>query len=163
MAVNTLHQFDIGALPAIDHGRLAEVIKAGAVEDAQVYGARGGWHVVVKAGGQVRALAASRSGHLRLFTKIDTLISYLAGIGISHFQVDATRFADATIRTRTRADRSEAMRATHEAAAYVRHLQEAVQAARDETTPRMPNELVEAEFAERRAAARKKGRDGSKA
>jgi len=40
-----------------------------------------------------RVLAVQRSHQMRLFRKLDTLVLYLQGIGIPHFEVDAAQYA----------------------------------------------------------------------
>ncbi|MBC7961746.1 MAG: hypothetical protein H7Y05_02240, partial [Steroidobacteraceae bacterium] len=66
----------------IDHATLQHLVEAGAVKGADVVGQPGGWGIVIKYGMTQRALAARR-GAIRVFSRFETLVSYLKGIGIS--------------------------------------------------------------------------------
>jgi len=63
---------------------LSRLVEAGAVHDAYVVGQPGGWKVIVQADkGRTYTLTAHRKNEVRLFRKMDTLIGYLKGLGIS--------------------------------------------------------------------------------
>src|SRR3990167_1963392 len=123
----------------IDHSTLSKLAEAGAVRSAHVVGQEGGWGILVKYGMTERALAAQRSHQVRIFRKFETLVSYLKGVGIARFDVDAVNYDAGTLTTRTRPDRSEAMKSAHEAAAYNKWLKAEVQEAIDDTSPTIPH------------------------
>ena len=123
----------------IDHNTLSCLVEAGAVRAAHVVGQLGGWGVVVKYGMTERPLAASRSREVRLFKKLETVVSYLKEIGISRFDVDAANYDAAQLKTYSRPDRAEAMRQAHEAAAHDKWFRAQVQQGLDDTRPSMPH------------------------
>ncbi len=129
------------AIETIDHATLTRLAEAGVVSSAHVVGQEGGWGVLVKYGMTERALAAQRSHHMRNFRKLDTLVNYLKSIGIPRFEVDAANYdpQNATT-TRSRPDRSVAMKNAHEAAAYAKWLKAEIQEAIDDQTPTIPHE-----------------------
>lgn len=110
----------------IDHSTLSRLVEAGAVDAAHVVGKTGGWSVVIRYGKAERPLAAQRSRQVRVFKRIDTLVSYLKDVGISQFDVDAGDYAPETV---SRPDRAEALRRTHEAAEYDKWFREQVEEA----------------------------------
>lgn len=143
----------------IDHMTLSQLAEAGAVRSAHIVGQKGGWGVLVKYGRTERILAAQRSHKVRIFRKFETLVSYLKGVGIVRFDVDAVNYdADSLKTTRTRPDRAEAMKSAHEAAAYNKWLKAEVQEAIDDASPSIPHsevmQDVRAVIAKARAAKR---------
>lgn len=131
---------------SIDHGTLSRLVEAGAVKGARIVGQHG----VAE-----RPLAAQRSRQVRLFRRFETLVAYLKEVGIARFEVDAVNFDPQATRP-SRPDRSEAMKRTHEAAAYDAWFREQVQASMDDPRPSIPHEAVEAKFAAKREALRKR-------
>lgn len=102
----------------IDHTTLEKLVEAGVVHGADVIGHSGGWGVVIKYGVTERSLAARR-GAVRTFRKFETLVSYLGGVGISQFNVNASDFDAQSLKTtRVRPDSSERMRSAFEAKAH---------------------------------------------
>ena len=99
----------------IDHNTLSKLVEAGAVRGTHVIGQVGGWVILIKYGLLERALATTRSKKIRTFKKLETLVMYLKGIGISQFDVDTAQYDPATVQTYSRPDRAEAMRQAHEA------------------------------------------------
>lgn len=140
---------------SIDHGTLSRLVEAGAVKGARIVGQSGGWAVLVQYGVAERPLAAQRSRQVRLFRRFETLVAYLKEVGIARFEVDAVNFDPQATRP-SRPDRSEAMKRTHEAAAYDAWFREQVQASMDDPRPSIPHEAVEAKFAAKREALRKR-------
>ncbi|MBB3643965.1 hypothetical protein FHX14_000124 [Rhizobium sp. BK619] len=144
----------------IDHSTLARLVDAGAVEAAHVVGKTGGWSVVIRYGKSERPLAAQRSRQVRVFKRMDTLVSYLKDVGISQFDVDAADYVSETV---SRPDRAAALRRTHEAAEYDKwfreQVKEAIREADDPNAVWIPHEVVEEEMARERAEllARLKG------
>ena len=136
----------------IDHATLSRLAEAGVVRSAHIVGQNGGWGILVKYGMTERALAAQRSHQVRIFRKFETLVSYLKGIGIARFDVDAVNYDPDTLKaTRNRPDRSEAMKSAHEAAAYDKWFRAQVQEALDDPRPSIPHEQVQAEWVIERA------------
>lgn len=74
----------------IDHTTLSHLVEAGAVLDLHIIGQPGGWAVMVKYGMHERWLATQRSRQIRIFRRFEALVSYLKGVGLSQFDVDAT-------------------------------------------------------------------------
>jgi len=113
---------------SIDHAKLSQLVEAGAVRTAQVVARPGGWGVLVQCDARPHALAATRSRQARVFRKLDTLTAYLKGVGINHFDVDATAYTASAPSATRRPDRAEAMRRTHAAAAHDAWFREQVRA-----------------------------------
>jgi len=119
-------------IATIDHASLARLVQSGAISNTQVTMRDGGWTVVVHSPhggltGTAYTLATHRKAP-RLFKKMDSLVSYLADVGISHFEVDAAGFARGEVRTWSRPDRAAALKQTHEDAAHDRWFREQVEA-----------------------------------
>jgi hypothetical protein len=150
----------------IDHGTLSRLVEAGAVRAAHVIGQAGGWVLSFKYGMAERFLAAQRSGKVRLFRKLETVVDYLKGLGVSRFEVDASGYDAAAAKERPkRPDRAEALRKAHEAAEHDRWFREQVQQALDEAdapgAALIPHEEVKARWVAKRAQllARAEGTD----
>lgn len=143
------------AAETIDHTTLSRLVEAGAVRGAHVVGQDGGWAVMIKYGMAERALAAQRSRQVRLFKRMETLVSYLKDVGISHFDVDAADYAPETVKTHSRPDRAEALRRAHEAAAHDKWFREqvdiALREADDPNTVWVSNDDAKKEWAKKRA------------
>ena len=141
------------AADTIDHSTLAELVEAGALRGAHVVGQPGGWSLRVKYGAAERALAAHRSRQVRVFRRIETLVSYLKDVGIEHFDVDAADYEAEG--GRTRPDRAEAMRRAHEAAGHDKwfreQVEEAIKEADGPNTEWVPHEVVKQDMARQRA------------
>lgn len=140
----------------IDHNTLSRLVEAGAVRGAHVIGQAGGWGVLIQYGMLERPLATSRSKQVRTFKKLETLVAYLKDIGISRFDVDATQYDPASLKTYTRPDRAAAMRQAHEAAVHDKWFREqvelAVKEADDPNTVWIPHEVVKADMQRQREA-----------
>jgi len=114
----------------IDHGTLSRLVEAGVIRAAHVIGQAGGWALSVKYGVAERFLSAQRSGKLRLFRKLETVMAYLKELGISRFEVDASGYDAAEAKTRhKRPDRAEALKRAHAAAEHDTWFREQVQQA----------------------------------
>jgi len=135
----------------IDHATLAQLAGAGAIEKTLVVGQTGGWSIVVRYGKSEHPLAAQRSRQVRLFKKMETLVSYLRDVGISQFDVDASDYAAEPAK---RPDRADALKRAHEAAEHDRWFREQVQIglreADDPNTVWISNEDMEKEWEEMR-------------
>ena len=101
----------------IDHATLSRLAEAGAIDKTLVVGQLGGWSIVVRYGKSEHSLAAQRSRQVRLFKRMETLVSYLKDVGISQFDVDAAEYAAESSK---RPDRAEALKRAHEAAEHDR-------------------------------------------
>ena len=128
------------ATETIDHTTLTKLAEAGVVRSVHVVGQAGGWGIVVKYGMTERALAAQRSHQVRIFRKLETLVEYLKGVGIPHFDVDAVNYDPHSVTTTKRPDRAAAMKDAHAAAAYTKWLKAEVQEALDDSSPTIPHD-----------------------
>ena len=136
----------------VDHHTLVRLVEAGAVRGAHVVGQKGGWAVLVRYGMQERPLAAQRSRNVRLFRRFETMVSYLKGLGIARFDVDAAEYDPDPLQSTRRPDRAEALRRAHAAAAYDAWFREQVQASLDDPRPSVPGDIAREHFAQRREA-----------
>lgn len=138
----------------IDHATLSHLAEAGALRETRVVGQAGGWAVMVRYGASERALAAQRSGKVRLFKHLETLVSYLKGVGVSSFEVDSAGYSPETSGSRARPDRAEAMRNAHQASAHDAWFRAEVQIALSEAdhpeTQWTSNEDAKATWAKKR-------------
>ena len=145
----------------IDHGTLSRLVEAGAIRAAHVIGQAGGWALSVKYGMAERFLAAQRSGKLRLFRRLETVMAYLKALGIHRFDVDASGYDAAEAKThQKRPDRAEALKRLHESAEHDAWFRGQVQQALDEAGKPdavfIPHEQIKAEWAMKRAELLKK-------
>lgn len=138
------------ATETIDHTTLNRLVEAGAVHAAHVVGTSGGWSLTVKYGLTERHLAAQRSRQIRLFKKLETLVSYLKDIGIAQFDVDAANYSPEIQTQHARPDRSEALKRAHEAVAYDEWFREEVQASIDDPRPAVSHDEAKRQFAARK-------------
>ena len=138
----------------IDHTTLSRLVEAGAVSGAHVVSQHGGWAVVVKYGMVERTLAAQRSRQVRMFRKLESLVSYLKGVGIGQFEVDAINYDPETQKASKRPDRSAALKHAHEAAAYDTWFRSQIQASIEDARPSIPDDEVRIAFAKRKADLR---------
>ena len=141
--------------PTIDHATLVQLVSAGAVQSAHVKGQPGGWAVAISDGRSERTLIAQRNRRMRVFKRMETLVTYLRDVGIAQFDVDAASYAPHGERSYTRPDRSDALRKTHEAAAHDKwfreQVEEAVKLADSPDAAWISNDEVEARWAVKRA------------
>ena len=142
----------------IDHSTLVKLVENGAVNAAHISAKEGGWAIQIEHGSQTHSLVAQRSQQIRLFKKLETLVIYLQGIGINHFDVDASGYDPLQIKTYSRPDRSDAMKHAHEAAAYEEWFRKQVQASIDDPRPSVSDEEARRIFAAKRDAIRRRTR-----
>lgn len=145
---------------SIDHSTLVKLVNAGTVRAAHVVAHTGGWGVIVPCGKKRCQLAAQR-GTMRVFAKLDTVVSYLRSVGVNHFDVDAAHYDPAPAR-RPRPDRAAALKVVHKAAAYDKWFRAEVQAAIEDPGPSIPNEEVAARWSKKRAQLVKQTRTQSR-
>nr|WP_275679192.1 hypothetical protein [Pseudomonas entomophila] len=138
----------------LDHANLSRLVENGRINATHIVGQPGGWAIQVDVNDQEHILTAQRSGNVRLFKKLETLVSYLHELGIDHFEVDSSTWDPEQIGTYQRPDRSRALKRAHEAAAYEAWFIEQVEASRRDSSPAMDDEAVEKLFAARRAELR---------
>ncbi|WP_175744493.1 hypothetical protein [Burkholderia multivorans] len=143
------------ATETIDQKTLTQLVEAGAVRAAHVVGHGNGWALAARYGLTERFLSAKR-GDVRVFRRLETLVSFLRDMGISRFDVDAAGYDPQAVERVTRPDRSAALKEAHAARAYDKWFREQVQQALDDPRPRISNEDVKAHFAARRDELRKR-------
>ena len=59
----------------IDHNMLSRLVEAGSVQGVHVVGQIGGWGVMIKYGTLEQPLSATRSKKIRIFKKLETLVT----------------------------------------------------------------------------------------
>ena len=143
------------ATETIDHTTLHRLVEAGTVRAAHVVSTPDGWTLTVKFGLNERLLAAQRSRQIRLFKKLETLVSYLKDVGIAQFDVDASNYRPESQNRTPRPDRSAALKRAHEAATYDAWFREQVQVSIDDPRPAVPDEEARQRFAVRKNNLRK--------
>ena len=142
----------------IDHSTLTRLLENGSVSSAHIVARPGGWSIQIRHGSKECSLTAQRSRQVRLFKRLETLVTYLQDMGINHFDVDASNYDPFQIKTYTRPDRSEAMKQAHEAAAYEEWFKEQVQSSIDDLRPSVSDEEARRIFAAKRDAIRQRAR-----
>ncbi|WP_332765669.1 hypothetical protein J3P75_26220 [Pseudomonas sp. R1-1] len=145
-------------IETIDHSTLTHLIDNGSVSSTSIIAKPGGWSIQIQQGSKTFALAAQRSGQVRLFKRLETLVSYLQGLGISRFGVDASNYDPLQLKTYARPDRSEALKQAHEAAAYEEWFKQQVQISIDDPRPSVSDEDARRIFAAKRDALRQRAR-----
>jgi hypothetical protein len=129
---------------------------------AHVVGHGNGWTIAAKYGQTERFLAAKR-GDVRVFRKLETLVSFLLDMGISRFDVDAAGYDPQAVERVTRPDRSAALKEAHAARAYDKWFREQVQESLDDPRPNIPHTEVQKAMGEKKEALRKRlARGGAK-
>ncbi len=111
--------------------------------------------MIIKYGLTERSLAAKR-GAVRTFSRFETLVGYLKGIGIADYHVNASNF-DATIKVgAARPDSANRLKTAHEAAAYDKWFQQevtqAITEANNPNTEWVTHDVVKADVAKQHAA-----------
>lgn len=142
----------------IDHGTLTQLFENGSISSAHIVAKPGGWSIEIQQGSKGYSLTAQRSGQVRLFKRLETLVTYLQGVGINHFDVDASGYDPLQMKTYARPDRAEAMKQAHEAAAYEEWFKRQVQISIDDPRPSVSDEEARRIFAAKRDALRQRVR-----
>ncbi|WP_166361126.1 hypothetical protein [Pseudomonas akapageensis] len=140
----------------IDHSKLAQMVEAGKNLATHVVGQKGGWAIQITFDSLEHLLTAQRSRQVRLFKKLETLVTYLQDVGIKHFDVDASGYDPLTVKTYNRPDRATALKHAHEAAAYEQWFRTQVQASLDDPAPSIPDDEARRLFAAKRDALKKR-------
>lgn len=94
----------------IKESALKELLLASSINGATVFGQHGGFGVCIKCGSHDKMLITARGGE-RMFGSLDTAMQFLRRLGVLKFEVDASAFEPALLRS-PRPDRSEAMKNT---------------------------------------------------
>ena len=150
------------ATETIDQKTLAQLVQAGAVRAAHIVGHGNGWTIAAEFGTSECFLAA-KHGEVRVFRKLETLVSFMREMGISRFDVDAADYDPRAAEGVKRPDRSAALKEAHAARAYEKWFREQVHEALDDPRPNVEHAQVQREMSEKKAALRKRlARAGSK-
>ncbi|WP_327439151.1 hypothetical protein [Pseudomonas donghuensis] len=136
----------------VDHSTLSKMVEMGCINATHIVGQPGGWAVQVSVSDQEHILTAQRSGNVRLFKKLETLVTYLQALGIDYFKVDTSGYNPETLQTYQRPDRAQALKMAHEAAAYEAWFNAQVEASLDDPSPAIEDDEARRLFAARRAA-----------
>ncbi|MCB2425430.1 MULTISPECIES: hypothetical protein [Methylophaga] len=106
------------SLQAINQRTLQQLVDDGLVHSATAVPNNDHWELVVNYGQVSRVLATTPGNKVRTWSKMDTLIEYIAKLGITKLETDLTDYTAGVKTSRKRPDRAEAMRQTHEAAKH---------------------------------------------
>ncbi|MDD1012376.1 hypothetical protein [Pseudomonas rubra] len=134
----------------VDHAKLSKMVETGCINATHIVGQAGGWAIQVSARDQEHILTAQRSGNVRLFKKLETLVSYLQALGIDYFKVDTSGYNPETLQTYQRPDRAQALKTAHEAAAYDAWFNAQVEASLQDPAPSIEDDEARRLFAARR-------------
>jgi hypothetical protein len=138
----------------IDTAMARRMAEASAIRGASIIGLPGGWSVMLKLGMTEKPLGAQRTDKPRTWRSLDTCMDYLKNeLHIVRIDMlDASNHSAGDVTRSARADSSERMKRTHEAAAYDKWFRAQVQDAIDDPRPNLPGHQVSADFAARRTA-----------
>ena len=120
------------SLQIINQRTLQQLIDDGIVHTATAVPNEDHWELIVSYGHVNKVLATTPGNKVRTWAKMDTLIKYIAKLGIKHLETDLTDYTEEAKQTRKRPDRAEAMRQTHEAAKHDLWFREQVEIALNE-------------------------------
>ena len=115
----------------ITHATLRELAEAGAIRETAAVGMGDRWSVVVKYGGIEKTLAGRNSRQVRSWANLNSVVKYLAGLGIHEFVTNSRNY-DPQQKTHKRPDKSEALTRAHQAAEHDQWFREQVQAGIEE-------------------------------
>ena len=138
----------------VDHTTLSRLVAQGTVRSAQIAGQGGGWVVSINCESSTKQLAAQRSKQVRVFRKLDTLVIYLRGLGLTACEIDTGQFAPMAIKPYARPDRAAALKQTHAVASYDKWFRQQVQSSIDDPLGSVPDETARARFSARKALLR---------
>ena len=96
---------------------LRELVEAGSIRSAAIVGLPGGYAIQVRYGMSDRALAA-RTGDVRIFAKIDAAAKTLRGLGVVKAELDTSGYSPASVLSKRRPDRTQALKDAHKAALH---------------------------------------------
>lgn len=145
--MNTITSID----ETVDHKTLTKMAAAGTITHVNIVGqVGGGWGLVVKCGNAPHTLAVAR-GDIRIFKKLETLVTYVRSLGIPSLQLDFAQLNTEAGKPRKREDVTERLKAAHQAATYNAWLKQQVQESIDDPRPSLSHEQVKADWSTRRA------------
>lgn len=146
----------------IDTATARRMAEAGTIRGVSIIGQPGGWSVMLKVGMHEKPLGSQKQDKPRTWRSLDTLTEYLRkDLSIVRIDgVDGTHHSSADATRTERPDSAARMKRAHEAAAYDAWFRQQVQASIDDPRPSIPGEEVEAHFAKKRAALRKRMAQG---
>jgi hypothetical protein len=78
-------------MDTVDTRTLRELVRAGSVQGVRATADGDGFRLAFQYGGGDRFLEAAK-GHVRRFSALDSVASYLKSLGIAKFEVDATQW-----------------------------------------------------------------------
>jgi hypothetical protein len=139
---------------SIDHATLSRLASDGAVPTVQVVSQAGGWAVHVTYDSCIKQLAAQRSQKVRLFKRLESLVTYLKGLGLTRFDIDSQQFEPGAAKTHTRPDRAAALKQAHAANAYDQWFRQQVQSSMDDPRASVPDDEARVLFAAKKAMRR---------
>lgn len=142
--------------------QLRATTSAGGVTGVTLKGKGGGFVIEISTrSGQDAFLAKARSTEPRRFGNPASALMVVRDVGLATVQVDVTQWdPDQKDMSRSRENRSEAMREAHQAAAYIRRLASDIDAAVEDPRPSISNDEVmarmDARIARHKAAGAKR-------
>lgn len=101
---------------ALKNAALRLLVESGGVSALKAVGTQDGWMLQVKCGLGEHTLA-SNARPVRVFKKLEALVSYLKKMGINQFNIDISGYSMEAGSALVRPDRSVALKRIHEVAA----------------------------------------------
>lgn len=101
------------SLQLINQRTLKQLVDDGIVRSATAMSRENQWEVVVHYGRVQKVLATTPGNKIRTWSKMDTLIEYLAKLGITRLETDLTGYKVGPKSSRKRPDRSAALLQAH--------------------------------------------------
>jgi len=139
---------------SIDHATLSRLARADVAPMVQVVSQAGGWAVQVTCESCIKQLAAQRSQKVRLFKRLESLVTYLKSFGLTRFAVDAQQFEPGAAKAPLRPDRAAALKQAHAANAYDQWFRQQVQSSMDDPRASVPDDEAKALFAAKKTKLR---------
>jgi hypothetical protein len=96
----------------ITHKTFSQLVDDGVIRHVVAVAEGGSWHILVEYGRVQRYLRSTNGDNVRTWSKIDTLVKYLAAVGIRKWGVDASGFIPGEGLTK-RPDRRRALKDLH--------------------------------------------------
>jgi len=120
------------SLQFINQRTLKQLVDDGIVRSATVMPHEDQWELIVHYGRVQKVLATTPGNKIRTWSKMDTLVEYIAKLGIKHLETDLTCYKIGVKSSRKRPDRSAALLQQHEAVKHDRWFKEQVQIGLDQ-------------------------------
>ena len=115
------------SLQVINQRTLKQLVEDGIVRSATAIPHEDKWEVVVHYGRVEKVLATTPGNKIRTWSKMDTLVEYIAKLGIKRLETDLTGYTVGIKPGRKRPDRSIALKQAHAAAEHDKWFREQVQ------------------------------------